>query len=46
MKIEYLKSSQDGPLVRLFDFNEREVTEFKRLLDSLVKGEMKSLCTS
>jgi len=32
MKIEYLKESQDGPLIRLFDFDEREVRELKVLL--------------
>lgn len=43
MKVEYLKSSQDGPLIRLFDFSEREVREFKYLLDKLVKGEIEFL---
>jgi hypothetical protein len=43
MKVEYLEKSQDGDLIRLFDFSEREVTEFKRLLDQLVDGEIKFL---
>jgi hypothetical protein len=43
MKVEYLKESQDGALVRLFDFNEREVAELKHLLDQLVDGKIRSL---
>ena len=43
MKVEYLKSSQDGPLIRLFDFSSDEVIEMKRLLDKLVDGKIKSL---
>jgi hypothetical protein len=41
MKIEYLEDSPDGSLVRLFDFNEKEVTELKNLLDQLVDGKIK-----
>jgi hypothetical protein len=43
MKIEYLEKSHEGALIRLFDFNEREVTEFKHLLDQLVDGKINSL---
>ena len=43
MKIEYLEDSQDGPLVRLFDFSTTEVTEFKRLVDKLVRGKVPSV---
>jgi len=43
MKIEHLKESQDGELIRLFDFDEREVREFKILLDKMVQGQIESL---
>jgi len=47
MKIEYLKEeSQDGPLIRLFDFDEREVRELKVLLDKLVQGDLQSVFPS
>ena len=42
MKVEYLKESQDGQVVRLFDFNEKEVRELKSSLDQLVNGEISS----
>ena len=43
MKVEFLEKSQDGPLIRLFDFNEKEAAELKYLLDQLVDGKIKSL---
>lgn len=43
MKIEYMEESQDGPVIRLFDFSPAEVTELKKLLDKMAKGEIKTL---
>ncbi len=43
MKVEFLENSHDGPLIRLYDFSNDEVTELKRLLDKLVEGGIDAL---
>jgi hypothetical protein len=44
MKLEFLKEgSQHSPLIRLYEFDQAEVAELRRLVQSLVAGSLQSV---
>jgi hypothetical protein len=43
MRIEYMKDSSNGPLLRIFDFSNAEVNEFKDLIDKLIAEEVQEV---